>query len=373
MLRKSLALLVSLSMAVTSLPVNAFGDEIDHQEDAIVVDDTSGGEETTGSLDVNYSGEGDSGYDSDGMIPGNDDLSGVFEEDDGEGTETGVSQGVEPGLLNPDQEDNADPSLNEGESDVNSGSEPAAEEQTETEEDMYDASGDNPSSDHAIEKLAEETAEKPAEETAEESTEADSSTYDEENNTDDTVSDVDSDTDNEDPIETLEVSVPEQTASNPAMAGALAGDDENNGAAGTQGEIEAEGETETFTIDTLRDSDELFADYVNQLFYGSPAQTKTRKKLRSAKPLSGNDQIVFTYLSEAVKGIAAGNTASSIINIPLSVFELDTQTSFSAEVLGVEEIVSGCVYFICIFQQIRVEPHQLVDITGHNIRFSSDE
>ena len=73
-------------------------------------------------------------------------------------------------------------------------------------------------------------------------------------------------------------------------------------------EVLAEKASETVSMEALADSDELFAGYVDKLFYGSKTglSGNKRKAVRNYNQLSGNDLIVYNALYSAISAIASG-------------------------------------------------------------------
>ena len=90
------------------------------------------------------------------------------------------------------------------------------------------------------------------------------------------------------------------------------------------------------------DRDELFAAYLNNLFYGN----KTNKhQLRGTKStgdrLTGHNKIIYDYVKAAVAEIAEGWRSSTIIEVPIEDFGIDVDAELTAEDLGLEYLCDG--------------------------------
>ena len=88
------------------------------------------------------------------------------------------------------------------------------------------------------------------------------------------------------------------------------------------------------------DNEELFAQYVDNLFYPKPAAG--RGKLKAPRNMgsrfSGGAGVLYTSMRELAQQIAAGQESSSILEIPVEDLGFG-DISWSAEELGVEAIV----------------------------------
>ncbi len=108
-------------------------------------------------------------------------------------------------------------------------------------------------------------------------------------------------------------------------------------------EIVLQMEPEVVTVSGSEDSspDELFADYVDHVLYGTDSQPSTSKKLKAAarNKLSGLDLIVYNLLRERVEKVAAGEESSTEFTLSLEELGLEGQTWTAAD-LGVSEIVT---------------------------------
>ena len=84
-----------------------------------------------------------------------------------------------------------------------------------------------------------------------------------------------------------------------------------------------------------KDNDELFKDYVDQLFY-------PKMRIRSTIDLDKDiDRKAYDHLQQKVKDIADGTESSSVIELPLDFFGCDTTTEYTAEMLGVSKIIEN--------------------------------
>ena len=92
----------------------------------------------------------------------------------------------------------------------------------------------------------------------------------------------------------------------------------------------------------LGDSDELYEQYLDELFYGGElqegaAQSSHPKKLMRAK-LTGQSKVVYDELKTGLAKIASGECESGIIEIPISKLGLSTTKRYTAKQLGLEYI-----------------------------------
>lgn len=104
--------------------------------------------------------------------------------------------------------------------------------------------------------------------------------------------------------------------------------------------VEAEAESVDFD---LGDTDALYEQYVNQLFYGNPDGSKPAgvPKLKAKKitgdRLEGQDKILYDALKDALRQIADGKRDSAIIEIPAGILAVDVKSTYTAEDLGLED------------------------------------
>ena len=104
--------------------------------------------------------------------------------------------------------------------------------------------------------------------------------------------------------------------------------------------VEAEAESVDFD---LGDTDALYEQYVNQLFYGNPdgskpaAVPKLKAKKITGDRLEGQDKILYDALKDALRQIADGKLDSAIIEIPVDMLAVDVKSTYTAEDLGLED------------------------------------
>ena len=107
-------------------------------------------------------------------------------------------------------------------------------------------------------------------------------------------------------------------------------------------DVPAAVESQTITEDLdPGNSDELYEQYIDRLFYGEqtpPSGAKKRAKKSAGSALTGMEQTIYSYLKPVLADIAAGNRDSARIEVPLSVLGMDG--SFTAEDLGVDYLWS---------------------------------
>ena len=85
------------------------------------------------------------------------------------------------------------------------------------------------------------------------------------------------------------------------------------------------------------DPEELFTDYVDRSFNGDPITAGKKDKTNAFSSLSGYDLAVYNYVGEQCCQIAAGELASTIMEITPEIMGME-QTSWTAEELGVDSI-----------------------------------
>ena len=89
------------------------------------------------------------------------------------------------------------------------------------------------------------------------------------------------------------------------------------------------------------DSDELFQDYFDDLFYGEGSGDVNNRRKSSAENLTGNNRIIYWKIRNAAAAIASGKRASTIITIPFKDLGVDVSKRYTAGELGVSAIRSG--------------------------------
>lgn len=97
-------------------------------------------------------------------------------------------------------------------------------------------------------------------------------------------------------------------------------------------------------IDGIADNDDLFAGYVDQLFYGTGEQETMLHASSidsSYNALDEKSKRVFDYLRLIVAKIASGQESSAVIEIPLSVLGCPTTKQYTAAELGLTDILDG--------------------------------
>ena len=105
-------------------------------------------------------------------------------------------------------------------------------------------------------------------------------------------------------------------------------------------------EAEAGTVDfDLGDTDALYEQYVNRLFYGNPAGPKPAAvpKLKAKKitgdRLEGQDKELYDGLKESFGEIASGEWEyeDTELNVPLKLFGIESDVRYTAEGLGLED------------------------------------
>ena len=96
---------------------------------------------------------------------------------------------------------------------------------------------------------------------------------------------------------------------------------------------------ESSELSNLPDSDELFAAYVDMLFY--PGDELLGAASDRDYKLGETDKKVYQVLRAEIEKIAGGERESTIIDIPLETFGCPVGKLFSASELGVESVVDG--------------------------------
>ena len=97
-------------------------------------------------------------------------------------------------------------------------------------------------------------------------------------------------------------------------------------------------DVETGTIDSVADNDELFAKYVNQVFYGPSLNQKKLLKSSGASRLSDNNFLIYSYLKDGAAEVASGVRSSTVFEISIADLLPD---SYTASDLGVTAIVDA--------------------------------
>ncbi|MBR6890511.1 MAG: hypothetical protein IKN05_05935, partial [Clostridia bacterium] len=85
-------------------------------------------------------------------------------------------------------------------------------------------------------------------------------------------------------------------------------------------------------IDSIPDSDDLFAGYVRRFFYGGGRRVLMATN-NAGRQLSGQDRVIYSALKQAIVRIANGDLSSTVVRIPVT--DVLGKLCFTASDLGV--------------------------------------
>ena len=147
-----------------------------------------------------------------------------------------------------------------------------------------------------------------------------------------------------DAADTADASDEEWTETEDTEAGtdaANAGGASDESAADAESTVSVSGENGSESDLSFGDSDELFQDYFDDLFYGDGSGDVNKRRKSAVENLSGNNRIIYWKIRNAAAEIASGKRASTIVSIPFKDLGVNVSKKYTAKDLGVSSIRVG--------------------------------